>query len=83
MLVLVHQLDGAGRYQLTVLNFANQDIGGTVRSEHLPPGGQVSDMFSGKPVAVIDDLFSFAVHLQPYQGMSLLVEAPAEDSVAS
>jgi hypothetical protein len=40
-------------------------------------------MFSGKPVAVIDDLFSFAVHLQPYQGMSLLVEAPAEDSVAS
>jgi trehalose synthase len=75
MLVLVHQLHDPGRYQLTVLNFANQDIAGTVRSGHLPPGAQVSDMFSGKHLAVIDDLHSFAVHLQPYQGMSLLVEA--------
>jgi trehalose synthase len=83
MLVLVHQLDGTGRYQLTVLNFANQDIAGTIRSEHLPRGGHVSDMFSGKPVAIIDDLFSFAVHLQPHQGMSLLVEAPAQETAAS
>ncbi|WP_029113671.1 maltose alpha-D-glucosyltransferase [Mycobacterium sp. URHB0044] len=83
MLVLVHQLDEHSRYQLTVLNFANEDIAGTVRSEHLPPDAQVSDMFSGKPVATIDDLHSFAVHLQPYQGMSLLVEASDPDDVTS
>jgi trehalose synthase len=83
MLVLVHQLDEQPRYQLTVLNFANEDIAGTVRSEHLPPDAQVSDMFSGKPVATIDDLHSFTVHLQPYQGMSLLVEASDPDDVIS
>jgi hypothetical protein len=83
MLVLVHQLDDPGQKQLTVLNFANQDIAGTVRSEDLPPGARVADMFSGKPLATIDDLHSFAVHLQPYQGMSLLVEAPADDDPAS
>jgi trehalose synthase len=83
MLVMVHRLDDSRRYQLTVLNFANQDITGTVRSEYLPPGAHVSDMFSGKPLATIDDLSSFAVHLQPYQGMSLLVEtAPEEDVTA-
>ena len=35
MLVLVHQLADAGRYQLTVLNFANEHVAGTVRSEEL------------------------------------------------
>jgi trehalose synthase len=83
MLVLVHQLDDRPRYQLTVLNFANEGIAGTVRSEHLPPGAQVSDMFSGKPVATIDDLHSFTAHLQPYQGMSLLVEASGHDDLPS
>jgi len=76
MLVLVHALEAAGRYQLTVLNFANEDIAGTVRSEHLPPGSQVSDMFSGTPIATVDDLHSFAVEMPPHHGMSLLVEAP-------
>ncbi len=51
MLVLVHELADPGQYQLTVLNFANEHIAGTVRSKKLPPGGQVSDMFSGKPFA--------------------------------
>src|SRR6478736_3547591 len=76
MLVLVHELEEAGRYQLTVLNFANEDIAGTVRSEHLPSGSQVSDMFSGTPIATVDDLHSFAVEMPPHHGMSLLVEAP-------
>jgi len=35
-------------------------------------------MFSGNHTAVIDDLHSFAVHLPPHHGMSLLVETPAE-----
>jgi len=76
MLVLVHALEAAGRYQLTVLNFANEDIAGTVRSEHLPPGSHVSDMFSGTTIATVDDLHSFAVEMPPHHGMSLLVEAP-------
>jgi trehalose synthase len=81
MLVLVHQLDQPGRYQLTVLNFANEDIKGTVRSEKLPPGARVSDMFSGKPLTTIDDLHSFAVEMPPHHGMSLLVETSADDAV--
>jgi trehalose synthase len=76
MLVLVHELADQGTYQLTVLNFANEDIAGTVRSEHLPPGSQVSDMFTGNHVGAVDDLHSFAVEMTPHHGMSLLVQAP-------
>jgi trehalose synthase len=80
MLVLVHELAEEGQYQLTVLNFANEDIAGTVRSEQLPPGSQVSDMFSGNHVGAVDDLHSFAVELPPHHGMSLLVEAPEDEA---
>jgi trehalose synthase len=79
MLVLVHQLEDSRQHQLTVLNFANEPVAGTVRSEQLPPGGRVSDMFTGEPVAELDDLYSFAVKLDPHQAMSLLVEAPLPD----
>lgn len=78
MLVLVHQLDDPGRYQLTVLNFANEDVAGTVRSLKLPSGSEVSDMFSGRHLATVDDLHSFGVELAAHQGLSLLVEAPPE-----
>ncbi|WP_197379211.1 maltose alpha-D-glucosyltransferase [Mycolicibacterium mengxianglii] len=81
MLVLVHELADEGRYQLTVLNFANEEVAGTVRSEKLPPGGSVSDMFTGKPIATVDDLFSFGVEMPAHHGMSLLVEAPVEGPV--
>ena len=80
MLVLVHQLEDSHQHQLTVLNFANEPIAGTVRSEQLPPGGQVSDMFTGHGVATVDDLHSFALELGSHQGMSLLVEAPSPDT---
>ncbi|CAN5239802.1 maltose alpha-D-glucosyltransferase [soil metagenome] len=78
MLVLVHQLAEEGRFQLTVLNFANEEVAGTVRSDTLPPGATVSDMFTGKPIAHVDDLHSFAVEMPAHHGMSLLVEAPVE-----
>ena len=78
MLVLVHQLADEGRFQLTVLNFANEEVAGTVRSDTLPPGSTVSDMFTGNPIASVDDLHSFAVEMPPHHGMSLLVEAPVE-----
>jgi len=86
MLLMVHQLDADGLYQLTVLNFANEHIAGTVRSDKLPPGGRVSDMFSGNEFAVVDDLHSFSVEMPPHHGMALLVEMTdatetGEDSV--
>jgi trehalose synthase len=79
MLVLVHQLADEDRYQLTVLNFANEEVAGTVRSDKIPAGGVVSDMFTGKQLATVDDLHSFAVEMPPHHGMSLLVEAPPAD----
>ncbi|TQK29285.1 maltose alpha-D-glucosyltransferase [Arthrobacter sp. SLBN-53] len=76
MLVMVHQLDDPRQLQLTVLNFANEEIAGTVRSEFLPPQSVVTDMFSGKTLAHVDDLHSFPVEMPPHHGMSLLVEVP-------
>jgi len=75
MLVLVHQLADEGQYQLTVLNFANEHVAGTVRSKKLPPGATVSDMFTGSSLATVDDLHSFAIEMPAHHGMSLLVEA--------
>jgi len=77
MLVLVHELEGHGRLQLTVLNFAQEHIAGTVRSEHLPPGAVVTDMFSGHELGTVDDLHSFGIEMVPLHGMSLLVDALA------
>ncbi|BBX17705.1 maltose alpha-D-glucosyltransferase [Mycolicibacterium duvalii] len=77
MLVMVHELDGGGQLGLTVLNFANEHIAGSVRSEFLPPGAQVSDMFSGHDLTTVDDLHSFAVEIAPLHGLALLVQ-PAE-----
>ena len=74
MLVMVHELED-GQHQLTILNFANEDIAGSVRSEHLPPGSHVMDMFTGKTVGTVDDLHSFALEMPRHHGMSLLVEA--------
>lgn len=80
MLVLVHELAEPGRYQLTVLNFANEEVAGTVRSAVLPPGAEVSDMFSGHTFATVDDLHSFTVEMPAHYGMSLLVELTPEDA---
>ena len=79
MLVMVHELAEEGRYQLTVLNFANEEVAGTVRSETLPPGASVSDMFTGNVFATVDDLHSFTVEMPPHHGMSLLVEVVPEE----
>ncbi|MDZ7884203.1 MAG: maltose alpha-D-glucosyltransferase [Mycobacterium sp.] len=82
MLVMVHQLADPHQLQLTVLNFANADIAGTVRSEFLPPDAVVSDMFSGKEIAHVDDLHSFTVEMPAHHGMSLLVERPVTEDPA-
>ncbi|GAB3562003.1 maltose alpha-D-glucosyltransferase [Amycolatopsis endophytica] len=79
LLVMVHELATAGQVQLTVLNFRAEPVSGTVRSGWLPPGGEIRDMFAGDPVAVVDDLHSFSLDLDPHQGMSLLVTTPDVD----
>jgi trehalose synthase len=81
MLVMVHRLPDGVRTQVTVLNFDQEPLTGTVRSEHLPPGATVTDMFSDWPLGVVDDLNSFTVSLDALEGLSLLVEPPAAPAI--
>ena len=74
MLVMVHQLSDAE--QVTVLNFSAEPISGSVISERLVPGSVVVDMFTDEEMGEVDDLHSFAVHLGPHEGRSLLVLCP-------
>jgi trehalose synthase len=70
MLVMVHLLD-TGQLQVTVLNFSSQSIAGRVKSGHLAPGAAVIDMVSDQVIAEVDHEHTFAVSLEPHQGMSL------------
>ena len=79
MLVMVHRL-ATGQLQVTVLNFANRSIVGSVRSEHLAPGAEVIDMCTEQLIAEVDHDHAFAVSLAPHQGRSLLtIPAAASD----
>ena len=75
MLVMIHLLD-TGRMQATVLNFADRVVTGPLVSAHLPAGAVVTDMFTHKRVARIDEHGACTVSLQAYQGMSLLIGSP-------
>jgi trehalose synthase len=72
MLVMVHLL-ATREFQVTVLNFANQAIAGSVSSEYLPAGAAVVDMFTDQVLGETDQERSFTVSLGPHQGMSLLI----------
>ena len=80
MLVMVHRLDAGdpadenARLQVTVLNFSNEAIEGTVRSAEIPPRGSVTDATTGESVGKVDDLQSFSVSLEPYAGLFLIIE---------
>ena len=79
MLVMVHRLDGgdeqdeSAQLQVTVLNFGNETIEGTVRSTSLLPRSTVVDATTGEEAGRVDDLQSFSVHLPPYAGLFLTV----------
>jgi trehalose synthase len=73
MLVMVHRLGGEGRLQATVLNFSAESVAGTVHSEWFPAGATVTDMFTGRSIAEVDDLNSFSVSLHGHDGLSLLI----------
>ena len=65
---------------LTVLNFSGEPVTGSVHSEYLEPGAGVFDMFADEEIASVDDLRSFNLTLEAYEGRSLLV--PAQPSLA-
>jgi trehalose synthase len=71
MLVMVHLLD-TRHLQVTVLNFSNRSIAGRVKSDHLVPGAAVIDMCTGQVIDEVDPEQTFAVSLDPHQGMALL-----------
>lgn len=73
MLVMIHQLEDADELQVTVLNFSDQVVFGSVHSEFLVPGSMVVDMFSDQVFSQVDDLATFSVALGGHQGLSLLV----------
>lgn len=82
MLVLVHRLDdgdpdAVAATQVTVLNFAAEQVEGTVRSEHLAPQSSVRDAATGETIGHVDDLQSFSVSLPAYGALFLLLEEPA------
>jgi trehalose synthase len=71
-LVMVHEL-ADGTLQITALNFSAEATTGSVRSEALPAGGRLTDMFTGEELGTVDDLHSFPLSIAPYSGRSLLV----------
>jgi hypothetical protein len=75
MLVMVHELED-GRRQITALNFSEHPISGTIRSEALAAGSRVWNGFTGETLATVDNLGSFMVSLEPYDGACLMLEAP-------
>ncbi len=77
MLVMVHRLEG-GDLQLTVLNFSDKHISGSVSSKYLTAGSKITDLLTDQPFGKVDDLRAFSVNLKPYQGLALLVENRSE-----
>ncbi len=76
MLVMVHELSHPGKHQVTVLNFAQDEIVGTINSTHLVPRSVVVDMFTNEVLGEVDDLHSFSIALEGHQGRSLFVTQP-------
>ena len=75
---MVHRLENAN-LQVTVLNFGPEPVVGTIRSEHLLPTAKVIDLFRAQQIAAVDDLCSFSLELDAYQGVPLLLPLPAEE----
>jgi maltose alpha-D-glucosyltransferase/alpha-amylase len=82
MLVLVHRLP-TGQQHVLAMNFSEEDISGTVRSEALIPRSGVTDMFgTWDGEASVDQLNSFYLTLGPFEAFSLLVEPPIGPELA-
>ena len=79
LLVMVNRL-ASGTVQVTVLNFSGQEIAGSVRSEEFECGAGVRNLLTNESVGSVDDLHSFFVQLEPYQGAAMIIEpAPVSE----
>ncbi len=76
MLIMVNRL-AVGAIQITVLNFAENEVSGPVISPELPVGGTVVDLATGAELGTVDALGSFQVSLPGFGGVALLVKDPA------
>jgi hypothetical protein len=88
---MVHRLDGGdptvenAPLQVTVLNFTNEPISGTVHSSTFSPRMAVLDAVTGGEIGFVDDLQSFAIWLGAYGGVFLTLtpdEVHAEEAPA-
>ena len=76
MLIMVNRL-AVGAIQITVLNFAENEVAGPVISPELPVGGTVVNLATGAELGTVDALGSFQVSLPGFGGVALLVQDPA------
>lgn len=74
LLVMVNRL-AEGDLQVTVLNFSDQALSAVITSEHLPTGATATDMLTQETVATVDQLHSFPLGIEAYQGASLLISS--------
>ncbi|MEK8073347.1 maltose alpha-D-glucosyltransferase [Rhodococcoides navarretei] len=72
LLVMVHELS-QGTIQATVLNFSSEEISATIQSKHLVPGTCAIDVFDDNEIATVDELNSFPMTLQPYEGVAVVL----------
>ncbi len=79
MLVLVHEYELVpGQLEVTVLNFGEEPVSGTVISTWLQPGSRLMDMGDGSDFGEVDQLHGFSVELEGFGGLALLVTPPPD-----
>ncbi len=80
LLVMVHQLNGGddspsrGNLQVTVLNFADDRVEGSIGSQHLHPGAQVMDMMTDDALGTVNEKHHFHVSLGAHEGRAFLIK---------
>jgi len=79
MLVLVHELeelDAAGLpvIQISALNFRDEAIDGTIRSDSLVPRATVIDVSDDSEIGTVDNLFSFPISIPAYGARFLILK---------
>lgn len=79
MLVLVHELEeldeaGLPVIQISALNFRDEAIDGTIRSDSLVPRATVIDVSDDSEIGTVDNLFSFPISIPAYGARFLILK---------
>jgi trehalose synthase len=75
LLVMVHRLPSE-QVQVTVLNFSQEEVTGSIRSDEFEPRAILTDLESGAEAGEVDDLNSFILTLGAHEGRAYVLEAP-------